>query len=192
MDHTIDTPLISSIYNRYGSKKGFLRYLFFQAAMYLGRYNRYRIKNLEHIQRIVFVCMGNICRSPLAEAYATSFGIEAESCGISCQEGFKADPRAIAYGKSLGVGLESHRTRSLQNFEFRPGDLVVGMEPAHLTALRKMALPGVSIGLAGLWCRRKIAYIHDPYNCSKGYFSHCESLIVDSVGRLLDQKKKAP
>jgi len=192
MDHTIDTPLINPIYNRFGSKTGFLRFLVFQAAMLLGRYNRYRIKDLEHIQRIVFVCMGNICRSPLAEAYATSVGIVAESCGISCQEGSKADPRAIAYADSLGLDLESHRTRSLENFVFQPGDLVMGMEPAHLAVIRELAPPGVSIGLAGLWCRRKIAYIHDPFNCSKGYFSHCESLIVDSVRRLLDQKKKAP
>lgn len=191
MESISDNPPKSFIYDKFGSKTGFLRYLYFQSAMMFGCYDRYFHKEVENIHRLVFVCMGNICRSPLAEAYARDLGFAAESCGLACKSGYPADSRAIEYGASIGVSLDEHRTRNINEFDFRKGDLVLGMEPAHVAALQELHIPDVKIALTGLWRSRRIAYIHDPFNCSEQYFNQCESMIVESVRGLLAQKETA-
>lgn len=77
--------------------------------------------------RVLFVCLGNICRSPLAEAlfrhHVGEMGladrIHVESCGTGpWHVGHQADARTRAEAQRRGVDLESHRAR-----QFRPDDL---------------------------------------------------------------------
>jgi len=177
------------IYDKYGSKKGFLRFWYYQCLLKVGAFRKYSYQDYRNPgdtpRRLVFVCVGNICRSPLAEAYAKSFGVDAASFGLNCTDGHPADPRTVQYGIAFGLDLSDHKTINLKNFSIRDGDILVGMEPKHVKELGALPLKGVPVVLAGVACRKPIAYIHDPYNCSESYFDRCEATVLEAVRGIL-------
>jgi protein-tyrosine phosphatase len=99
--------------------------------------------------RILFVCSGNICRSPLAEALfvhaVRAAGLEdqfeVDSAGThDFHAGDRADPRTIQVGASHGIDVTSI-ARKVRGSDFDRFDLILGMDRGHLRELRSMA-PG--------------------------------------------------
>jgi protein-tyrosine phosphatase len=173
------------ILDRFGSRWGLLNYSKYLLQQWGGRYRSYANPDWRRVQRFIFICKGNICRSSLAWGYATHRGVVADSFGIDCPDGDPADPRAIEYAAGIGFDLSPHRTRNLARLTPRPGDLLVVMEPAHLPAVQQFA--GVAqITLAGLWLPRPRPYVHDPYSATPTYFRRCEDDMVVAVSRMLE------
>ena len=86
--------------------------------------------------RVLFVCTGNICRSPFAEAVARSAGrVEVESAGLAAYEGAAPTDDAIAVARELGYDLSPHRARPLTEEMLERADVVVGMTAEHVGAL---------------------------------------------------------
>jgi protein-tyrosine phosphatase len=104
--------------------------------------------------RILFVCTGNTCRSPMAEVIARRVigeqryaGIEVESAGVAATEGQPADERAMHVAKEHGLDLSRHGARQLTAELLASVDLVVGMEQHHVDrALEQGARAAVRIG----------------------------------------------
>ncbi|WP_130864601.1 low molecular weight protein-tyrosine-phosphatase [Acidipropionibacterium timonense] len=99
---------------------------------------------------IVFVCHGNICRSPMAERIARRAAAEAgidaviTSAGVSDEEdGNPMDRRARAVLERRGYDVSPHIARQIGADDIRGADLVVAAEPSHVRALSRMA-PGAS------------------------------------------------
>ena len=140
------------VYERFGSKSGLLRYFchFFLAKM--GVYRRFYSIRPDKYQRLVFICSGNICRSPLAEAYARSLGKTAASCGLYCGDGYPADPRAHNFAKSQGLTLEDHKTVNVADFQFLATHYTAGTEPSHLSSLQETVRVGYRVVSAGGSC----------------------------------------
>lgn len=95
--------------------------------------------------RVVFVCWGNICRSPMAERVARSWaerdGVDATftSAGVSSEEsGNPIDRRAAAVLTRAGYDAGGHRAHRITADEIEQADLVVAAEPMHLTRLRRL------------------------------------------------------
>ncbi|MFD5651586.1 low molecular weight protein-tyrosine-phosphatase [Streptomyces sp. NPDC127039] len=97
--------------------------------------------------RVCFVCTGNICRSPMAEAVFharvedAGLGglVEADSAGTGgWHEGEGADPRTEAVLADHGYDLD-HAARQFQQSWFSRLDLVVALDAGHLRALRRLA-----------------------------------------------------
>lgn len=172
------------VYERFGSKNGLLRYFTYGLLFQLGAYRRFSAPRPERHQRLVFVCSGNICRSPLAEAYARSLGWNAKSCGLDCRDGFPADPRALQFARRLGLDLEKHSTVNVRNFDFFESDLVVLMEPSHISAFEQKVGKGYLLALAGNYCKSPTPYIHDPFNCRIEFFNRCEQKIIEAVRKI--------
>ena len=80
----------------YGTKKFLLSYYGHQAANSFGFFKKASDVNWSQITRLVFVCSGNICRSPYGEFYARKLGIDASSCGLHADDGGAANERAIS------------------------------------------------------------------------------------------------
>lgn len=169
------------VYEQFGSKNGLLRYFCHSVLAKVGVYRRFYNITPTNFDRLVFICSGNICRSPLAEAYARSLGKQAASCGLSCGDGFPADPRARDFAKSKGLTLDDHKTVNVSDFQFQDSDLVIVMEPSHLIQLRKKVTGDYRVVLAGGYCTRPIPYIHDPYNCNEQFFIKCETKVMEAV-----------
>ena len=170
------------VYERFGSKQGLVRFFYHRALALSGAYRKYSCDTGSIAsRRTVFICSGNICRSPLAEVYARSLGMEAASCGLNCGDAYPADPRARHFAREQGLSLDQHKTVNVRDFEFRDSDLIVVMEPSHLQQFEKKVGKGYSLVLAGSYCRNPIPYIHDPFNCCPVFFTRCESKVMECV-----------
>ena len=84
---------------------------------------------------VLFVCTGNTCRSPFAEAVARHEGHgDAASAGIGAYAGDQPPEDAIVIARDLGYDLSSHRARRLTEEMVERADVVVGMTAAHVAA----------------------------------------------------------
>ena len=89
---------------------------------------------------VLFVCTGNICRSPLAEVMATSMYdiplFRFSSAGTHATRDHPAADHMITVAGKRGIDLSFHRATRLD--ESAQPDLVIGMEQQHLVAARKI------------------------------------------------------
>lgn len=90
------------------------------------------------MKKILFVCSGNTCRSPLAEAIAKNilpgrldFRVDISSAGASALEGSPASQYSIEVGQAHALDLSSHRARLLTPALIGGADLVVTMGARH-------------------------------------------------------------
>jgi protein-tyrosine phosphatase len=100
--------------------------------------------------RILFVCMGNICRSPTAEGvfrrhvelYAPDLHVVVDSAGTHAfHSGEPPDPRACRAAESRGIDLSRSRARRVADEDFTRFDLIVAMDKLNLTTLREQCVP---------------------------------------------------
>lgn len=172
----------------YGSKIGLIKYVLYKLLALTGWYGVYENIDIKRVKRLVFICKGNICRSPFAEGVAKNLGIDAISYGVDTRGGDKANDKAREIAKEFGVDMDGHITRRIETYEPQEGDLVIGMEPIHISLLRnKINLPStVQQMLLGLWIKGKTPYIHDPYGNESRYFRSCFSLLSSSVENMTE------
>jgi len=95
---------------------------------------------------VVFVCWGNICRSPMAErvaqAWAAREGVAAtfSSAGVSSEEsGNSMDTRARRVLDAHGYDSSNHRAHRITRDEIEDADLVIGLEDIHVNRMRQIA-----------------------------------------------------
>lgn len=104
---------------------------------------------------VVFVCWGNICRSPMAERVARGWaeregldGVRFTSAGTSSEElGEPIDPRAQRVLTRAGYTAGGHRAHRITAAEVRSADLVIAMEDLHLSRLRRLAPDAANLSL---------------------------------------------
>lgn len=179
------------IADRFGGRRGLASYCLGQLVWYCGGFRRRRRIDWARVDRLVFICAGNICRSPLGEAVAREAGFNTASFGLSCTTGVDADPRAQAFAAANGLDLVPHRAQLIDDFAFAAGDLLIGMEPAHLRRLPP-SLAAHQQTLLGLWDRRPFVHLHDPYSASPAYFERCEQAVVRCTRALCNAAQESP
>ncbi len=139
--------------------------------------------------RIVFVCTGNICRSPTAEgvlrqmaaARGLSDRIEVASAGIEgWHAGAPPDARSQAHALRRGYDLAAQRARQFTQRDFEYFDWVIAMDDDHQTRLRRLCSPQHSHKLhsaAEFSERVPAAGVPDPYYGNAAGFE----LVLDVV-----------
>lgn len=184
-------PWSSYISEHYGRKQALLDYSVSLAAYWMGRYRKFQEIDWQKVSRLVFVCSGNICRSPFAEAVGTKLGMNATSFGLTADEGKPADPIASRIASQSGVSLSSHRTRTRDSLLMNEGDLVLAMEPRQAWELVQMPQRrNAQVTLLGLWHERMRPSIGDPYGLSEAYFRNCllfMKMATENVVRLVKE-----
>lgn len=107
--------------------------------------------------RVLFVCSGNTCRSPLGEALArrkvAELGLSARivvmSAGTGAQEGAAASDGATVAAASVGLDLSGHRSRPLTADLVAESDLILTMSINHLAWVRELGGEGRSALISG-------------------------------------------
>jgi protein-tyrosine phosphatase len=144
---------------------------------------------------VLFVCTGNICRSPTAEAVlrhlAAAEGIELRiaSAGIGdWHVGSAPDARAQRHAKGRGYDLSTLRARQVRARDFAEFDLILAMDRGHLSALERMAPPDerhkVRLFLAG-------RDVPDPYYGGPEGFEQVLDLVEAACRDLLQELQRA-
>lgn len=89
--------------------------------------------------KVLFVCLGNICRSPLAEAafraaaQDAGLDVEVESAGTANYHvGEAPDPRSIAEARKHDIDISGYRGRQLQAADFHEFDYILGMDVSNM------------------------------------------------------------
>jgi len=167
--------------DRYGSRRGYVRTFWHRIRFMAGNYRNYKQIDWRSVERLVFVCKGNICRSAYAEAVAKSLGIDSVSCGIDTRHGCSANEEAIHVAEANGFNLREHRTTQIQLLDIRDSDLLVAMEPGQAEYICREYGEKYSCSLLGLWGQPVTPHIEDPYGASRVYFNHCFNYIEKSV-----------
>jgi len=133
--------------------------------------------------RILFVCTGNICRSPFAEAAARQLtGDEVASAGTIAITGAPASRTGIAVAAELGVDMTSHRAGDLTPSLIASADLIFGMAEEHVAAVLAID-PGAHVELLD----PDRAAVPDPYGGGRAEYRASYALIQRALKRRLTE-----
>jgi protein-tyrosine phosphatase len=147
---------------------------------------------------VLFVCTGNICRSPTAEAIFRKFvadagmsdAIVADSAGThGYHVGEPPDPRAQEFAAARGYDLSALRARRVERADFQRFHWVVAMDREHLAALSRMADPAAARKLKLMMSYAKELRdrdVPDPYYGGPQDFERVLDMLEDAARGLLD------
>ena len=92
------------------------------------------------MQNILVLCIGNICRSPIAEALLRQQFPDKTiaSAGLGALVGYPADPMSIEVSAEQGVDLSAHRARQLSSWMCQAADLILVMEQRHKVEVEQL------------------------------------------------------
>lgn len=175
------------ISDNYGSKKGLLTCARFRVLHHIGYRQELKDIDFSRVKKLVFVCSGNICRSPIGEFYAKHLGINAESYGLDCRGGDSADPRAIAFAEKFGFNVADHTSRNIADYNPEGDHLVIAMEPKQVDELKPILDSKAQLTLAPLWLNRPRLYLHDPFGSNPAFFTKCGDDLIEALNRLKEQ-----
>ncbi|MDB5553584.1 MAG: tyrosine phosphatase protein [Rhizobium sp.] len=148
-------------------------------------------------RRILFVCLGNICRSPLGEGIlrqraserGLSHLVETESAGTGgWHQGDPPDHRSIAVGKSKGIDIGAQRARQLKVDDFTQFDLIFAMDRDNLRNLVQLAPHDSSADLHLFmdFVSGTKRDVPDPYYGAPKDFERVFTMLDEGCGYLLD------
>ena len=146
-------------------------------------------------QKLLFVCLGNICRSPAAEGVflhlleeqglADHFVVDSAGTG-SWHVGNKADPRMRAAAERRGIHLPS-RARQIEIDDLSRFDLVVTMDSDNLRNVRSLAQEAGNNATATI--RSMLTDVPDPYYGGEQGFEQVLDLLEDACSGLIEEIK---
>lgn len=141
---------------------------------------------MSRILNILFVCAGNTCRSPMAEAIAGHLLGDAaavQSAGMETATGMRAAPEAIQVMKERGLDISQHRTREVTSLRLADFDLIVALSPHLQTSLERLA--GFDRGKLRVLC------IDDPYQRGIAEYRRCADLLERALSSLVSDIRHA-
>ena len=153
--------------------------------------------------RVLFVCLGNICRSPAAEiifnAVAAKNGlaglVKADSCGTaSYHTGSKPDHRMLAALERAGYSYGGHRARTFRRADFTDFDLIIPQDEYNerdILALARNEADAAKV--RGMWqwfnADETESSVPDPYYGGPAGFDAVVALLTRSMEKLMESTK---
>lgn len=187
MDTTFKHSLFASNLNSLKMvRMGLTQRLVYRLRLASGHYDSLRQLQVARIERFVFVCRGNVCRSPFAEAAMKAHGFSAISCGVDVSRCVPAESMAVRAALLQGQDISQHISQSIFNIPLVRSDCLVAMDPSHLPVAQDVAdRMGCQITLIGLWRKAAVPEIADPYNKTLPTYLQCFNEIDEALTGLL-------
>ncbi len=150
---------------------------------------------------VLFVCMGNICRSPTAEGVFRHFveqaglsdNVEVDSAGTHAYHvGEPPDHRAQSAAERRGYSLHKIRARRVSDTDFESFDYVVAMDRLNMATLRDRAEPEhhAKISLFLEYTGANNLDVPDPYYGGAAGFERVLDMVEDASRGLLEELKR--
>jgi protein-tyrosine phosphatase len=150
-------------------------------------------------RRLLFVCMGNICRSPTAHGVmrhkvrvaGLEAAIDVDSAGThGWHEGDPPDERAIEHARRRGYHIADLRARALRPADFERFDRLLVMDEANRAAARRIG-PAAQHGKLRLLTEYRLGHraieVPDPYHGGAAGFEYVLDLVEDACEGLIQQ-----
>jgi protein-tyrosine phosphatase len=153
--------------------------------------------------KILFVCLGNICRSPTAEGVSRSIAarefpeldLEIDSAGTADYHvGEPPDRRTVAAARRRGYDLSGLRARLVRAEDFNRFDYIIAMDRANLAELTKRRPAGATARLVlfmSFVSGHEFDEVPDPYHCGTEEFERVLDLCEAAARGLLTQLRAA-
>ncbi|MTI18387.1 low molecular weight phosphotyrosine protein phosphatase [Rhodobacteraceae bacterium RKSG542] len=146
-------------------------------------------------RRVLFVCLGNICRSPLAEGlfrhHVLQAGLEGQiyvdSAGTGAWHvGNPPDPRSVSIGNVHGVDISRQRARQVEGADFNSFHHIIAMDRSNLQALEEFA-PSSYSATTRLLLQASGQDVPDPYYGGSDGFQLVYEMLRDGTFELLEE-----
>ncbi|NMA00347.1 MAG: threonylcarbamoyl-AMP synthase [Clostridiaceae bacterium] len=169
-----------------------------EAAGYMDRLKRAATgvaeeESINSLRQILFLCTGNTCRSPIAEALFNDRkinGWKAVSAGLAAYPGMLISPRSAEVLHEWGIDADTHRSQPIDDHLMETTDLVVTMTDAHRDILARL-YPDRKDDIVSYSVFTKDGRdIDDPYGFSLASYRSTRDRIQEGLDHLLEELRK--